>query len=1284
MFRLANCQRSLRLRNEFEVTVKSPKGMLTMWTRLFLPKSRNARRRASGSRFKRRSLLRNVATTSVEVLETRDMMSAVTSWEARGPGGGGALFGPSINPNNPNEIYIASDLSQVFHSNDGGATWRDVDFRQLQGGPFARVSFTNDPNIVYALDGTSIGGSNAYRVTRSTDAGQHWTRTTDPTESGDLIKLVVDPAHPNRLMVTNYQQMWVSQDGGQTFDVKFATTAVTGFRISGAFFDGDSIYLGTNQGLLVSQDGGQSFAMSSIRVPTGEAILSFAGAKQEGVTRFIAVTGQIGNVEPLFAANDYGTFSHVYRMDLGDTGWTQFGGTFAVPSLNGDVTEAFPVFVQMVPDNIHVAYLAGGSYAAGPVVFKTTDGGQSWNSVFQTPGNQNIATGWAGVGGAKNWYFGENAMGFTVSPTNPDQVIVTDFGFAHMTTDGGQTWRSLSVNPADLNSVGTIIDPNHPTRSSGLDNTSTWHLGWTDPLHVFGAYTDISGSISADGGQSWSLGYSGLSLNSVYRLAVHPTTGVMYAATSSEHDLYETTHLTDSRIDGGTGRVLFSANGGAAWNVLHDFGHPVSWVELDPNNSNRLYASVVQGQGGTSSVGGIWVSDNIQLGTASTWRKLANPPRTQGHPLSIHVLNDGTLVATYSARISERGTLGFTASSGVFVSTNGGRSWLDRSQVGMKYFTKDLTVDPNDPTQKTWYVGVWNGYGNAPTDVGGLYRTTDRGVTWTRIFSGAGRVSSATVNPTNPNELYLTTEEDGLWLTENLRDAQPTFTQDPAYPFKHPQRVVFNPFNSDEVWVTSFGSGFQVGHAASASGSIVLDQASLTIDESAGMVRIVARRVGGTGNVGVSYSTSFGNATAGSDYVAANGNLSWADGDFSDRVIDLPITDDANLETTEWFLLKLSQPTGGATLGDRWLTKVAINDNEPPQFLQFASPTFSANENAGTAAITVTRTGGAGGTMTVDYSTSNGTATAGLDYLATTGSLTFLSGEVSKTVTISLRDDAIFEGNEVLHVTLSNPQGGATLGTQTNADLTLIDREIGQFRFEQAAYNVNETFGFATISVERINGDQGSVNIAVSTIAGTALAKSDYTPFNGTLTFADGETRKSFNIPLVNDTRVEKTESFSLKLTSRTSGAALAKTQTLVKVNIADDEIAAPGVIEFTDSNYVADEGWGSISGVVRRTGGHLAGISVTVVVSGGTATAGVDFQFTRVVITFAEGQTTQVFTIPVINDTDTEGAETINLSLTSPTRGATLGLQSTATLTITDNDPLPVMAASLRKALDI
>jgi hypothetical protein len=174
------------------------------------------------------------------------------------------------------------------------------------------------------------------------------------------------------------------------------------------------------------------------------------------------------------------------------------------------------------------------------------------------------------------------------------------------------------------------------------------------------------------------------------------------------------------------------------------------------------------------------------------------------------VLNDGKMVCTYSGRRTAGGV--FTASSGVFLYDPVGNSWTDVSHADMQYWTKDIIIDPSDPTQNTWYVAVFSGWGGAPNGKGGLFRTTNRGTTWTKLTGTQfDRVTSISFNPSQLTQAYLTTETQGLWLSNNMNAGTPTWSLVSAYPFRQPERVFFNPFNLNEIWVSSFGNGMKLG-----------------------------------------------------------------------------------------------------------------------------------------------------------------------------------------------------------------------------------------------------------------------------------------------------------------------------------------------------------------------------------------------------------------------------------------------------------------------------------------
>ncbi len=116
---------------------------------------------------------------------------------------------------------------------------------------------------------------------------------------------------------------------------------------------------------------------------------------------------------------------------------------------------------------------------------------------------------------------------------------------------------------------------------------------------------------------------------------------------------------------------------------------------------------------------------------------------------------------------------------------------------------------------------------------------------------------------------------------------------------------------------------------ALSAGRIGFALSSVAVGEAAVSAQVRVQRVAGTaGAVSVQFATADGSATAGSDYTATSGTLSWADGDFSDRTVTIALVNDTQVETAETFQLALSAPTGGATIDGATSLTVSIQDND--------------------------------------------------------------------------------------------------------------------------------------------------------------------------------------------------------------------------------------------------------------------------------------------------------------------------------------------------------------------
>jgi hypothetical protein len=408
--------------------------------------------------------------------------------------------------------------------------------------------------------------------------------------------------------------------------------------------------------------------------------------------------------------------------------------------------------------------------------------------------------------------------------------------------------------------------------------------------------------------------------------------------------------------------------------------------------------------------------------------------------------------------------------------------------------------------------------------------------------------------------------------------------------------------------------------------------------------------------VTVNYQTGVGTAVAGQDFVAQRGVLTFAPGVTQQNIL-IEILGDTRVEPDETFAVRLSSPVGAA-LRDNEAT-VTITNDDGLSVVNATAVEGSAG-SPGSMVFEVRLLTAATETVTVDYATADGSATAGADYVATSGSLTFAAGETVKFVTVDLVGDSTNEGDETLSLALSNATGAliaraSATGTIADddglsvADITLVEGTSG-------------SVGFATVTISLGGPAEQDVTVDYATEDGTAIGGVDYTPTTGTVTIATGQSSATVSIPIIRDAAVEGRETFGLRLSNAT-GAAIR--DDLATVTLIDDD-------GFAITDVASAEGGGSMTFTVTLASAMASSVTVDYATSDITALAGSDYTATSGTLTFNAGQTSRTFTVPLIDGTDSESSETFAVTLSNPSGGSGI-LRASATGSIIDDDGLAI-----------
>jgi hypothetical protein len=400
-------------------------------------------------------------------------------------------------------------------------------------------------------------------------------------------------------------------------------------------------------------------------------------------------------------------------------------------------------------------------------------------------------------------------------------------------------------------------------------------------------------------------------------------------------------------------------------------------------------------------------------------------------------------------------------------------------------------------------------------------------------------------------------------------------------------------------------------------GVVKFDETTFQVLESAGVAIVAVERSGGEdGAVSVDYSTSPGSATEGEDYRGMSGTLSWASEDGTPNILMVEILDDQVAEPNETIGLTLSNPQGGVGLDpERGQAVLTILDDDggpgggnggedpgEPGVVKFDQRTYLALEGAGVAVITVERSQGQAGAVSVDYGTSDGSATEGDDYGGASGTLSWASGDAgTKTFLVSIVEDQVGEANENVSLTLSNPAGGASLDDdRSTAVLTILDNDGGPgaddggtganpgvVKFQRTGFQVIEGNTVANVVVERSQGQNGQISVDYSTSDGSATEGKDYTGASGTASWGPGEGgAKSFTVAILEDQLGEGNETVNLALSNPTGGAQLDPQRSTALLTILDND-ASTAACTANDTTHCLLDGRFKVQAVWRTADGR-------------------------------------------------------------------------------------------------
>ena len=424
-----------------------------------------------------------------------------------------------------------------------------------------------------------------------------------------------------------------------------------------------------------------------------------------------------------------------------------------------------------------------------------------------------------------------------------------------------------------------------------------------------------------------------------------------------------------------------------------------------------------------------------------------------------------------------------------------------------------------------------------------------------------------------------------------------------------------------------------------------------------------------------------GDATSSADFAPLTGSVTIAANTLT-ATIALDVLNDAVLEDDETVIVTLI----GIAAGDVDVSidtdlddaTVVITDTDSASATIFANlPSASEPDTNGQFTVLI---GAISDTDTVLAYSVTGTATAGIDYVALSGSITIAAGSTSALLDVSVLDQSLLEDNETVVVTLNSVTSG-------DADISISTTNA------QATVNIADD-DKATVGITALDsagsepGNDGQFEVTLSessdkattinyTITGTASAGDDYTTLSGSVVIAAGETSALIDVSVLDDAILEPVETVIVTLTSISDSDISvdgdAKSATIL---VGDDDAAIVGILaNDPDAAEPNDDGQFTVTLNSVSATDTVVSYSVT-----GNATAGTDYVTLPGTVTIEAGQLSATIDVSVIDQALLEDNETVIVTLTGTDNGEIIlnVAETSATVTIADDESASVSISAI------